>query len=576
MKIKINTQFILDIFVSGILTLFSMTVISIIIPEGLTAKFLFRGSKIVGLVSFILGIIFIFLWLFNKSFKLKKKFELPEIKDFALLALPMSPVIDFAIINIEYLNQTSLVYLIGITLLFTLTFSFILPILFSYFASFKILMISGLALSFTVLTMAKISNNPTNHILNSQFLTQGVYLIFSFVILYLIYSFNKRVAVTVALFFMITGIFVNLLNYTSSNSIKANKSDRLLNFLNNDKNKIIQKKNIYLLVYESYPNLETLEFYGFDNTDQINFLEENGFKIYHGSYSSGGLSIASTSRLLDIKGKISQHGRYYLSGNAFSLDVLRANGYKTVALFKSPHFFGSYPITWDEYYPEGDVKKMGGKTLTKAIFEGEFRFDIFDDNFKYEKYLELKNKYLTTEKNSTLFYTHNSYPGHSQNSGKCRKNEKEIYFKKMKKANKEMKNDVLNLINNDPNSIIVLLSDHGPYLTKNCRELRNYNQNKIDRFDIQDRYGAFLSIYWPEDINHIEHNIEIIQDIFPTIFANITDNKNLFNELKIERKFFDRFKTKVGGVNVYNGIIQGGKDHGLPLFKNRSYELQNN
>lgn len=575
MKIKINTQFILDIFVSGILTLFSMTVISIIIPEGLTAKFLFRGSKIVGLVSFVLGIIFIFLWLFNKSFELKKKFELPEIKDFALLALPMSPVIDFAIINIEYLNQTSLVYLIGITLLFSLTFSFILPILFSYFASFKILMISGLALSFTVLTMAKISNNPINHILNSQFLTQGVYLIFSFVILYLIYSFNKRVAVTVALFFMITGIFVNLLNYTSNNSIEANKSDRLLNFLNNDKNKIIQKKNIYLLIYESYPNLETLKFYGFDNTDQINFLEENGFKIYHGSYSSGGLSIASTSRLLEIKGKISQHGRYYLSGNAFSLDVLRANGYKTVALFKSPHFFGSYPITWDEYYPEGDVKKIGGKTLTKAIFEGEFRFDIFDDNFKYEKYLELKNKYLTTEKNSTLFYTHNSYPGHSQNSGKCRKNEKEIYFKKMKKANKEMKNDVLNLINNDPNSIIVLLSDHGPYLTKNCRELRNYDQSKIDRFDIQDRYGAFLSIYWPKDINHIEHNIEIIQDIFPTIFANITDNKNLFNELKIERKFFDRFKTKVGGVNVYNGIIQGGKDRGLPLFKNRSYELQN-
>ena len=217
---------------------------------------------------------------------------------------------------------------------------------------------------------------------------------------------------------------------------------------------------------------------------------------------------------------------------------------------------------------------MGGKTLTKAIFEGEFRFDIFDDNFKYEKYLNLKNKYLSTTKENTIFYTHNSYPGHSQNSGKCRKNEKDLYFKGLEKANLEMRNDVMNLMNSDPNSIIVLLSDHGPYLTKNCRELRNYNKDEINRYDIQDRYGTFLSIYWPKDIPHNEHNIEIIQDIFPTILANITNNKNLFDELKIERKFFDRFKTKVGGINVFNGIIKGGKDNGVPLFKNRSYKLQ--
>ena len=157
---------------------------------------------------------------------------------------------------------------------------------------------------------------------------------------------------------------------------------------------------------------------------------------------------------------------------------------------------------------------MGGKTLTKAIFEGEFRFDIFDDNFKYEKYLNLKNKYLSTTKENTIFYTHNSYPGHSQNSGKCRKNEKDLYFKGLEKANLEMRNDVMNLMNSDPNSIIVLLSDHGPYLTKNCRELRNYNKDEINRYDIQDRYGTFLSIYWPKDIPHNEHNIEIIKIFF--------------------------------------------------------------
>ena len=134
-KIKNNTQFLLDIFTSGILTLLSMLLISFVIPEGVTTKFLLRGSKIVGLISIILGAIFLVFWIFNKNFKFKKKIELPNLKDLILLALPMSPVLDFAIINIEYLDQFSLLYLILITLIFTISFSFILPILFSYFAS---------------------------------------------------------------------------------------------------------------------------------------------------------------------------------------------------------------------------------------------------------------------------------------------------------------------------------------------------------------------------------------------------------------------------------------------------------
>ena len=242
MRFKINTQLLLDLFISGILTLFSMKLISFFIPDGVTLKFLIRALKIIVFISLILGVIFIIFLIFDKNFKFKKKIEFPRFSDFALIALPMSPVFDFAIINTQYLNFTSFFYLIGITLLFSFVFSFILPILFSYLASLKILMISGLSLSFTILTMAKISGNPTNHIFNSQFLTQGTYLILSFIILYLIYSFNKKVAYTVIFFFLATGIIVNYINYNTNNTKEVSKSDRLINFLSNKKNKIIKKK----------------------------------------------------------------------------------------------------------------------------------------------------------------------------------------------------------------------------------------------------------------------------------------------------------------------------------------------
>ena len=566
------TQSIFDLSISAIFILFSMAILKFSLPQGLTTDFLLRGFNLISYIAVVLNIFFLISWYFDKDFKFKKKIELPELKDLLLLALPMAPVLDYAVLNSDYLDLFGLLYLFAITLGFTIFFSFIFPLVFSYFASFKTLMISGLALSFTIITMGKISDNPDNFFLDNQFATQFLYLIISFVAVYLLYIFNKKVAYVAVIFFMISGIVVNFLNY-SENSVKFIKedSDRLEKFLDNKNNEIIKKKNIYLMVYESYANLETLNHYGFDNSNHIKFLEKNGFKIYHGIYSNGGLSIESTSRILEINGELSKPGRHYTSGNAFGLNVLKANNYKTIGLFKSHYFFGSAPINWDEYYPEGNAAKYFGKNLINIIFEGEFRFDVFDDFYSYDKYLELKRKYLNSIKNPSLFYTHNSYPGHSGNSGRCASNEKELYFEGMKKANVEMKNDIGNILKNDPDSIIVLLSDHGPYLTKNCRELRDYDVSEIDKYDIQDRYGAFLSIYWPKSISDNKNDIVITQDIFPAILSNITSNPKLFDELKVKRKFFDNFENNTGGVNVFDGIITGGKDLGKPLFDKRTY-----
>ena len=568
-----NTQLIFDLGISALFVLCSMLILRFFLPVGITTDFLAKGYKLVILIVVALNLLFLISWYFNKDFKFKKKIEFPELKDLFLLALPMSPVLDYAVLNIEYLDLFGLFYLIVTTLSFAIFFSIIFPLLFSYFVSIKPLMISGLALSFTIITMGKIADNPEGFVMQNQFLTQFLYLAISFLVVYLLYIFNKNVAYIAVVFFMVTGIFVSFLNYSSENLINAKGkiNNKLSNFLSNENNRIIKKKNIYILVYESYAGMETLNHYGFDNSSHLEFLEKKGFQVYHGIYSNGGLSIESTSRILEIDGELSKPGRYYTSGNAFALNILKAHNYKTIGLFKSHYFFGSAPINWDEYYPEGNAAKYFGKKLTNIIFEGEFRFDVFDDFYSYDKYLEQKKKYLSSLKNPSLFYTHNSYPGHSGNSGKCATNEKELYFEGMKKANLEMKNDVTQILKNDSDSIIVLLSDHGPYLTKNCRELVNYDVSEIDKYDIQDRYGAFLSIYWPESIHDEKNNIVITQDIFPAILSNITNNKNLFDQLKVKRKFFDDFKNNIGGINVIDGIISGGKDKGKPLFDKRTY-----
>ena len=230
MKKNSYLQLILDFTFSGFFILISMITLNFILPKGLTTEFLFRGSKLVSIACVILTLIFILSWILNKNFKFKKKFEIPEFKDLILVTLPISPVLDYLLFNIEYLNIFGFFYLVGIVLLFILLLGYIFPIIFSYFVSIKILMISGLALSFTILTMAKISSNPNSHIFESQFVTQGLYLIISFGVLYLIYFFNKKIAYFSVILFMTTGLFISLLSYYSKNSLK-DKNQFLINLL---------------------------------------------------------------------------------------------------------------------------------------------------------------------------------------------------------------------------------------------------------------------------------------------------------------------------------------------------------
>lgn len=578
MQIRINTQVIFDLAVTTFFVLFSISIIKLVIPDGFNAKFLMLAYKFIGGLFIIINIVFVISWLFNRKFELKQKFSLPDLKNLILVALPLSPVIDYGLINLEYLNLNGWLYLIVTTLSFILFFSFFLPIIFSYFASFTMLMFSGLFLTFIILNMAKISNihSPGDYIFSNKILLEGAFIIILFSVCYGLFLFNKTTAYISVLIFTITGISISINNIylkKSTNIFPEHNNNKRLSYLIDKDKKIRNKRNVYILVYESYANLETLQYYGFDNSEHINFLKRNGFKTYQGVYSNSSSSIGTMSRILEMEGNLKRDGRYYISGNGLSSKIFKANGYKTIGIFKSSYFFGSSPIKWDIYYPEENVTKIGGKTLTYSIFEGRFRFNIFDKNFNYSKYLESKEKHLVSNEPNKFFYTHNNFPGHSQNSGKCRSNEKELYFEKMETANIEMKNDVSNIIKNDKSAIIVLLSDHGPFLTKNCFTLENYDVKTINKYDIQDRYGTFLSIHWPRDMLDFQHNIVITQDIVPAILSNLTNNKNLFNELKIEGKLFDKFKIITGGVNVINGIVHGGKDDGKPLFDKRSYSI---
>jgi len=232
--------------------------------------------------------------------------------------------------------------------------------------------------------------------------------------------------------------------------------------------------NIYLLVYDSYIVNETMLAYGIDNLDQEQYLK--GL-----TYSVASSSTDSMSRVLNSSMSYYGNERRAVSGDGIVQNLLEEFGYKTYGVFPMDFFFRGVVPSYDYSFPSYDDSFLdygsSVSLLYRAIFMGEMRFD---NNFDE----------IPSEEEPRFVYTHSKMPGHSTNSGVCRPNEIELFSERLALANVEMRQDISLLIENDPEAIVIVASDHGPHLTKNCYGTGDeYDISEITRLDIQDRNG---------------------------------------------------------------------------------------
>jgi hypothetical protein len=128
-----------------------------------------------------------------------------------------------------------------------------------------------------------------------------------------------------------------------------------------------------------------------------------------------------------------------------------------------------------------------------------------------------------------------------------------------------MRQDVETIIANDPEAIIIIAGDHGPYLTKNCSVTSgHYDISEISRLDIQDRYGTFLAIRWSTEDFKTYDDIAVLQDVFPAVFAYLYQDTAILQS-KVDSTIPAPVNA-ISGATVKNGIVYGGINDGEPLF----------
>lgn len=483
-----------------------------------------------------------------------------------LLVLPITPVIQYIVNNIEILTVLDSLIIVLFFLIFSGLLSICIPYLLAKIGNIRMLIALGLAFTFIIILMPYLSQS-FNWFQSGNLTIQLSFFLGTFILIFLMIGnrFKK-----IFFIFLIINFIINTAYQFFSKNSQFETEDKISQLMDDELLSRISEKtpestpDIFFLVYEAYVSNETLMAYGFNNHDQESFLQDLGFKIYPNIYSVGSPTVNSLSRVFNISSSLLSNQRQGIAGDGVVQNVFKDLDYTLFGYVTSSWIYRGYGSKYDFSYPNAKTFDSYS-TLISAILIGEFQSDLFFNETLYDEFVQEKRSVFENSFiNHTFAYIHSGFPGHSQVSGSCRSDEIDLYIKRIEIANREMQEDIEILIKTHPDSIIIIAGDHGPYITNSCFGLaREIDISEISRLDIQDRFSTFLAIRWPTDDYEDFDNIVVLQDLFPAVFAYLFNDKSIL-EAKIEPNIMDTHV--ISGATVMDGIIYGGVDDGQPLY----------
>jgi len=547
------------------------------LPSGVNRVFVVSiWKQLVLFAPFFIFLFILFLFLSKeKSFSYNKKFEGFQTGDFIFLLIPLVPVVQYVLSNQDTLDIYNSFLVFLYFAIFSGILCIIVPVLLSFFASKQVLIAASTSFVYVILNMASLSGSNNWHHQGSLRIQLAVLIIIFLILLSHKFIPKALFKIAVVVYFIINTAFVCFTTGTVEKAPQKTYRFPIETALNE---KTMENRNdVFLLVYESYADNETMKHYGFNNGDQLAFLEANGFHVYHGIYTLGTATIASMSRVFNVHRKL--EGRKFVAGGGPVYSIFRRQGYRTCGVFHNNYLVRGLPrddIKFDFLYP---TDSGGATVFIKAILKGEFSDDVSLEEKDLESYFRQKYRLLRGEPSTPLFmYSHRGVPGHRYTKALSSDDVSEsikAYLYNLKNANIEIRKEVNIAIENNPNAIIIIAGDHGPFLTKTGYGVHlnpeEYTADEIDRYDIQDRYGAFLAIKWPDKEYNRMFDISVLQDIFPAVFAYLYNDETIFEKTRIKNRTTVNKKI-ASGVYVKEGIVIGGMDDGEPLFKEKYHE----
>lgn len=294
--------------------------------------------------------------------------------------------------------------------------------------------------------------------------------------------------------------------------------------------------NIYLFVYDGIPNSRVFQTQNLPFNPLQNLLNKYKFKLYMDTYTLGESSLISMAKLLDFTDKMKEGFSDTYSGNSYTNLILRNNGYSTFLLL-TDYYVGTNAIynrdLYYELFPPREIKYIQSDffyTLIRGIFQSDMRFDtkgLLESEGFTETDIQLhKLELIKSNLNKAFVVNHYPYPCHTEHSGKYSSNDKENWIINLNIALEQMAKDFDAIEKYDPNSIVIAISDHGPYISEGCYNLSKLKREEITEDLIWDMIGTMVAIRWPDPVKaeKYDRHLKTNQDIFPVVFAYLMDD----------------------------------------------------
>lgn len=253
--------------------------------------------------------------------------------------------------------------------------------------------------------------------------------------------------------------------------------------------------NVYMFLLDEYSNFDTIEkYYGYDNSEFHDFLVNKGFTVSEHSSNErqNGLTVSFTTNYLNLD-YVAFDTDVYAEVlkkriNPPLFKILNENGY-------SIHHYGNSNIVWNGSYGEGSnntenkSRTMDGKSFSDLFFSNNIFYVFLQPSTEGEDRQKWINEYnyimnsFKGENKSRFVYCHTE-GGHSpfvfdENGGAVPQSEREnwvdgkYYLGQYKYVTSEITKAIDYLTTNDPNAVIILMSDHS------MRNKKDANGNHI-------------------------------------------------------------------------------------------------
>ena len=310
-----------------------------------------------------------------------------------------------------------------------------------------------------------------------------------------------------------------------------------------------KKPNVYFFEPDGYVGFEELkkEPYNFDNSIFENFLWDHHFKTYPQFHTNYITTLASNASAFTMKQhyydfnleleEVNEAAKIIISNNPV-LNAFKSNGYETYFISSSNYFLLHKP-------------KMGySRSSIDYASIAYLHNGMGEENLVVEPFSKFFNDGIAKPK---FFFVQFLAPWHvssHENSSEGVAEERIKYLERVEKANDMLSQMISEILQKDPNALIVMMSDHGGYVgltyTRECYE------RVEDPVLVNSILKSNLTIHWPQNnVPDYDYHLKSAVNVFRVLFSYLSEEEKYLEHLESNESFIIHKKGSYQGVYKY-------------------------